>query len=310
MPVPRIAIVGSFNTDLTVYTERLPRPGETVSGDRFVPGPGGKGSNQAVAAARLGAQVSFVGRIGVDVFSPLALDLWRQEGIDTRFVVQDPDRPTGVAPVLVDAGGENSIVVVLGANLAVTVEDVRAAVEVIAAADVVLTQLEIAEEATRTALELARRNGARAILNPAPARPLDASLLALAHYLTPNETELETLVGAMGTAEASRSSTESAARSLLGDDEQTIVVTLGSAGARWVGRHDSRHVPGFDVDATDTTGAGDAFNGGLAVALAEGQSLDDAVRFANATAALCVTRPGTSPSMPRRDEVEALLARS
>ena len=298
----KIVVVGSFNADLTSYMERMPRPGETVHGRRFVVGPGGNGSNQAVAAARLGAAVTFVRRIGQDVFAPFALNLWQQEGINTAYVVQDPEHATGVAPIFVDDSGENSIVVVLGANLAVSKADVDAAVEAIAGADVLLTQLEIDYETVGHALRVAREHGVRTILNPAPAGHLPPAVIALADYLTPNETELEILSGRPG------ASIEEAAQSLLTTDEQTIVMTLGAQGARYLRRDGTALIPSFKVEVVDTTGAGDAFNAGLAVALAEGRSLPDAIAFANATAALCVTKPGTAPSMPRRAEVEALLA--
>jgi len=300
----RIVVVGSFNTDLTAYMERMPRPGETVHGRKFVIGPGGKGSNQAIAAARLGAEVIFVGRVGQDVFSEIALRTWEQEGINTRFVVRDAENSTGVAPIFVDDSGENSIVVILGANLAVSTMDVDAAADVIAQADIVVTQLEITDDTTAYALKVARERGIRTILNPAPAGHVSRDLLALADFITPNETELEGLAGTSG------AQVEDAARSLISRDDQNVIVTLGAQGACWVHRAGASIIPAFKVDVVDTTGAGDAFNGGLAVALAEGKGLQDAIAFANATAALCVTRPGTAPSMPQRSEVEALLARA
>ena len=280
----------------------MPRPGETVHGRKFVAGPGGKGSNQAVAAARLGAEVTFIGRIGQDVFAPLALNIWKAEGINTDFVVQDPNHATGVAPIFVDDNGENSIVVVLGANLAVSNGDVDAATHVIAQADILLTQLEIDYATVGYALRVAKDRGVRTILNPAPAGHLPPEVVALADYITPNETELEVLVNQPGLA------SEEAARSLLINEQQTIVMTLGAQGARYVRKDRTGIIPIYEVNVVDTTGAGDAFNGGLAVALAEGKSLMDAIAFANATAALCVTKPGTAPSMPQRAEVEALLA--
>jgi ribokinase len=297
----RIVIVGSFNMDLTAYMERLPRPGETVHGRKFVTGPGGKGSNQAVAAARLGAEVTFVGRVGTDVFAEAAIATWKQEGINTDYVVRDPELATGVAPIWVDNRGENSIVVVLGANLNVKHEDIDNAAGVIAKADVVVAQLEINYDAVGYALQVAKAHGIRTILNPAPAGQLARETIALADYLTPNETELETLSGISG------NEVEPAARALLSSDQQTVVVTLGENGAQWVRRDSSARIPAFKVNVVDTTGAGDAFNGGFAVALGEGNGLQDAIRFANATAALSTTRPGTAPSMPRRDEVENLL---
>ena len=298
----KIVVVGSFNADLVSYMARMPRPGETVHGHKFVVGPGGKGSNQAIAAARLGAEVTFVGRIGQDVFSPLALELWEQAGINTHYVVQDPDRATGVAPIFVDDTGENSIVVVLGANLALNKQDVDAAREAIVQADVLLTQLEIDYDTVAYALQAAKDAGVQTILNPAPAGQLAAHVVKLADYVTPNETELQVLSGQPG------ASIEVAARSLLSAEGQTAIVTLGSQGAQYVRKDGAAMVPGYQVDVVDTTGAGDAFNGGLAVALAEGKSLMDAIAFANATAALCVTQAGAAPSMPARTQVEALLA--
>lgn len=292
---PKIVVVGSFNADLMAYTERLPRPGETVAGRSFALGAGGKGTNQAVAAARLGAQVAFVGRIGQDVFAQSALELWRREGIDASRVVQDPDVSTGVAPVLVDDRGENSIVVVLGANLAMTAADADEACELIASSDVVLTQLEIAEEATRRALEIAREAGVKSVLNPAPATSVRRETLELADWLTPNETELQTLRDSIGEALPLR-------------DGQKLAVTLGAAGAALISAGDRLEVAAPEVDAVDTTGAGDAFNGALAVALAEGAEPVEALRFANAAAALSVTRRGTSASMATRAEVDAALS--
>lgn len=297
----KIVVVGSFNMDLTAYMERMPRPGETVGGHTFKTGPGGKGSNQAVAAARLGADVTFIGRVGEDVFAQAALDFWKQEGINTDFVGRDPDHATGVAPIWVDDKGENSIVVVLGANLRITPADIDRAAEVIAGADVVIVQLEINYDIVEYALKVAKAKGVKTILNPAPAGKLAPEVVALADYLTPNETELEVLSGKTGDYEA-------AARSLLTREGQTAVVTLGSQGAMWLNAEGKATVPTFKVDVVDTTGAGDAFNGGFAVALGEGKSLQEAVRFGNATAGLSVTKRGTAPSMPKRADVDVLLS--
>jgi len=296
----KIVIVGSFNTDLTSYLDRMPRPGETVSGDRFVTGPGGKGSNQAVAAARLGADVTFVGRVGKDVFANLAYGIWESEGVNTDYVIEDPDHATGVAPIFVDSSGENMIVVVLGANLNIQQSDIDAAKDVIADADVLMVQLEINHDMVGYALKVASELGITTILNPAPAAKLPEDYVKLANYITPNETELEVLSG------SNSDDVVTNAKSLLTTDEQTVVVTMGSQGAQIVQQNTQALVGTFNVDVVDTTGAGDAFNGGLAVALAEGKSLTDAVKFANATAALCVTKPGTAPSMPQRADVDAL----
>lgn len=300
----KIVVVGSFNMDLTTYVPRMPRPGETIMGDRFVTGPGGKGSNQAIAAARLGAEVTFVGRVGRDSFGETALKMWRDNGVDTRFVVTDPELATGVAPILVEQGGENMIVVALGANLAVSPADVDAAAEAINAADVLVTGLEIPPATAAYALTVAKAAGVRTVLNPAPASALPDATLADADFITPNETELEVLTG-LATGD-----TEYAARMLLKRPDQTVIVTMGGGGTLYVTNSTgSGHVPVFSVDVVDTTGAGDAFTAGVSVALGEGLSLPDAVRFGNAVAGLCVTKPGTASSMPYRADVDALLAR-
>lgn len=297
----KVVVVGSFNMDLTTTVARMPRPGETVLGDVFTTGPGGKGSNQAIAAARLGAQVTFVGRIGVDTFGEAALAIWAQDGVDTRYVIRDPDRATGVAPIFVDQDGENMIVVALGANLALGPADVDAAADAIRAADVLLTGLEIPIATAAHALKIAKAAGVRTILNPAPAQPLTHEMLLTADVLTPNESELEVLSG------LAIDDVEQAARMVKAHQDQYVVVTLGSQGAAYFGPGGHGVVPVFPVNVVDTTGAGDAFNGGLAVALSEGLSMPEAVRFASAAAALCVTKRGTAASMPTRAEVDALL---
>ena len=300
----RIVVVGSFNTDLVSYMQRMPRPGETVHGDTFMTGAGGKGSNQAVAAARLGAEVTFIGRLGKDVFANLAYEIWDAEGINRDYVVQDEETATGVAPIFVDSAGENMIVVVLGANSRVQSSDIDAARERIAATDVLVAQLEINTDMVTYALQVAKEVGITTILNPAPAAPIAEETIQLADFLTPNETELESLSG------GPVSNVEAAARALMTRDDQTVVVTMGAQGAQIVSRDQSDLQPTFNVDVVDTTGAGDAFNGALAVGLAEGKTLNDAVRFANATAALCVTKAGAAGSAPYRADVDAMLAAS
>lgn len=299
----RIVVVGSFNADLVSYMQRMPRPGETVHGDSFMTGAGGKGSNQAVAAARLGADVTFIGRLGNDVFANLAYEIWNAEGVNSDYVVQDTDTATGVAPIFVDSAGENMIVVVLGANSRMKPSDIDAARGRIAAADVLLAQLEINTDMVTYALQVAKEVGVTTILNPAPAAPIPRETIQLADYLTPNETELESLSG------GPVSDVATAARSLMTRAEQTVVVTMGARGAQVVARDQTDTVPSFAVDALDTTGAGDAFNAALAVGTAEGKSLAEALRFANATAALCVTKAGAAGSAPYRAEVDALLAK-
>ncbi len=299
----RIVVVGSFNADLVSYMQRMPRPGETVHGDSFMTGAGGKGSNQAVAAARLGADVTFIGRLGNDVFANLAYEIWDAEGVNSDYVVQDADTATGVAPIFVDSAGENMIVVVLGANSRLKPSDIDGARGRIAAADVLLVQLEINTDMVTYALQVAQQVGVTTILNPAPAAPIPRETIQLADYLTPNETELESLSG------RPVSDVTAAARSLMTRAEQIVVVTMGARGAQVVARDRTDTVPSFAVDALDTTGAGDAFNAALAVGLAEGKALAQALRFANATAALCVTKAGAAGSAPYRAEVDALLAK-
>lgn len=297
----KIVVVGSFNADLVTYLQRLPNPGETLSGSRFVTGPGGKGSNQAVAAARLGAQVTFIGRVGKDTLSEMAFNLWKPDNIDTRYVVRDDSNATGVAVIFVEESGENVIVVTLGANLALSRTDIDHAKQAIAQADVLMTQLEVNHDTAAYALKVARDNNVCTILNPAPAVQLAPEVTALANYITPNETELLILSG--------KSSIEEAAASLLQSDAQTLVMTIGEKGARWFNKSSSGIIPSYKVDAVDTVGAGDAFNAGLAVAIAEGKALTDAIAFANAVAALCVTRHGAAASMPDRSEVDDFLAK-
>ncbi len=296
----KIVVVGSFNADLVSYMKRMPRPGETVHGERFATGAGGKGSNQAVAAARLGADVTFIGRVGNDVFAELAYEIWDAEGVKREFVKRDSDVATGVAPILVDSSGENMIVVVLGANRRIQQSDIDAARERIADADMLVVQLEVNLDIVPYALQAAKAYGVATILNPAPAAAISAETIQLADYLTPNEIELETL------SSGDVDDVASAARSLLTRDDQTAVVTLGAEGARIVTPEDSLTVPTYAVDAVDTTGAGDTFNAALAVGLSEGAALEDAVRFANAAAALCVTKPGAADSAPYRADVDAL----
>ncbi len=299
----KIVVVGSFNADLVAYTERMPRPGETVHGKRFATGAGGKGSNQAVAAARLGADVSFIGRLGGDVFANLAYEIWDAEGVNHDFVSRDEEVATGVAPILVDSSGENMIVVVLGANQRLQESDIDAARERIAEADMLVIQREVNLAIVPYALRTARELGVATILNPAPADGTSPESIRLADILTPNEIELETLSG------GAHEDVTSAARALLTRPDQTAVVTLGAQGARIVTPAETAIIPTFAVEVVDTTGAGDTFNAALAVGLAEKMALPEAVRFANAAAALCVTKPGAADSVPSRAEAQELLAR-
>ncbi len=298
---PRIVVVGSFNSDLVMYMENLPQIGESVTAREFTTWPGGKGSNQAVAAARLGADVTLVVRVGEDSFANIGRTLWEREGIHTEYIVRDPERNTGLATIYVEDSGEDMIVATLGANMALSPADVDAATAAIMGADAMLVQLEIPLKTVAHALQVGQNLGLRTILNPAPAIPLPSQIAALADYLTPNETELHTLTGKAGFA------SEELAASLLATHDQTAIVTVGASGALWVNKIGHGHIPGFPVEAVDTVGAGDAFSAALAVALAEGRDLPDAIKFANAAAAICVTRPGAAPSMPQRYEVDTFM---
>jgi ribokinase len=304
-----VTVMGSFIADLTVHTPRLPGWGQTVLGSGFRIGPGGKGSNQAVAAARLGGHVCFIGAVGRDPFGELARRTWREEGVDTAFCADTPDHPTGSAAVLVHEGhGENAIVVDPGSGLHLTVADVDRAAERIATSAVFVTQLEIPVPVVEHALALARCAGALTILNPAPAAPLPAAVYRLCDFLTPNESEA---AGLAGFPVATLGDAERAADVLLARGAGHVVVTLGARGALVKSARLSEHVPAVDAGpVVETTGAGDAFNGALAIGLVEGMDVVAATRFACAAAGISVTRPGTSASMPRRGEVEKLVRRS
>lgn len=303
----RIVVVGSVNTDMIIRLERIPRPGETVIGGEFSSAAGGKGANQAVAAARAGAHVSLVARVGDDVFGRKALEGFLADGIDISQVREDREAPSGVALIFVDAEGENSIAVASGANARLTPDDVRAARETIAAADVLVTQLETPLDTVRAAVDLAVEHGVRVVLNPAPAQPLGRDLLRHVSVLTPNETEAELLTGIEISDDTAA---RSAAEQLHTVGVAAVLVTLGPRGAFVFDADQRELIPGFEVTAVDTTAAGDVFNGALAVALAEGTPLAEAVRFANAAAALAVTTVGAQPSAPPRDAIEGLLRRT
>jgi ribokinase len=298
MPRPKIVVVGSSNTDMVVRAEHIPLPGETVLGGKFIMTAGGKGANQAVAAARLGAEVTFIARLGRDVFGDRSLAGYQAEGIHTDYIVRDEEEASGVALIVVDSAAENIIAVAPGANGCLSVEDVCAAEPVIAEADGVLLQLEIPLGAVRAAIDLARRHGVRVILNPAPARALADDVLSGVDVLTPNENEAVKLIG-----EQAASTLEALVARITG----SVVMTCGASGCKVVAGGQRQHVPGFHVEAVDTTGAGDCFNGALAVALARGLEMAEAVRYASAAAALAVTRFGAQASLPIDEEVQDFL---
>lgn len=304
MKKPRLLVVGSSNTDMIIKLGRIPRPGETLLGGQFVTAAGGKGANQAVAAARAGADVTLVACVGRDMFGDRAIAGLKADKINTRHIRRDPKAPSGVALIFVAESGENSIAVATGANAKLMSKDVQAAEAAFKNADMLVMQLETSIPAITTAARLAKKYNVPIVLNPAPAAPLAPSLLKLVSIITPNETEAEFLTGIKVTDTASA---EAAARVLLGKGVKNVIITLGSKGAYLCNAETSELIPSRKVKAVDTTAAGDTFNGALAVALGEGRALPDAVRFANAAAAISVTRLGAQPSAPARAEIERLM---
>ena len=303
-----IVILGVFVADTAYRADRAPRMGETIIGNSFALGPGGKGSNQAVAAAKLGADVTFLSKLGRDPFGDMALKTWADAGVKPR-VTQSDDTATGAAYIFIEeATGDNAIIICPGVAATIAVSDIEANAELIAAATAFVTQLEQPMDAAVRALEIAREAGVLTILNPAPANSIPEGMLALCDYVTPNETEAEALTGVEVT---SVDDARRAAEVFLAKGVGAAVITLGERGALFHAARQSELIPAVDAGAVvETTGAGDAFNGGFATALANGGDPLDAVRFGCAAAGISVTRPGTAPSMPTLAEVEALLARS
>jgi ribokinase len=304
MPAP-IVVVGSLNADLVVHVDRFPRPGETLSGDGFTRFPGGKGANQAYAAARLGGMVAMVGQVGADDHGAWLSGHLAAGGVDTAAVLRDAQAATGVALITVDATGQNHIVLVAGANGTFTPDRLAPVEEVVRGARVVLLQLEIPLDTVVAAARIAHEAGAQVILDPAPARAVPDTLLELSTYVTPNETELLVMTG--GGDLRDNDDVRRRAQQLMARGSPGVLVKLGARGAALIGRHEEHWWSAHEVSVVDTTAAGDAFNGALAVALTEGQPLDRAGRFANAAASITVTRAGAQTSMPERKDVECLL---
>jgi len=296
----RILVIGSSNTDMVIKSKKLPTPGETILGGIFLMNPGGKGANQAVATARLGGKVTFVAKTGNDLFGNEALNLFNNEGIDTRFIIRDDKNPSGVALVNVDEYGENCIVVAPGSSGSLSADDINDKIFEVDPADLFLMQLEIPLETVEFVAKMAVRKGNRVILNPAPARKLSDDLLRCLFLISPNETEAELLTGIkvhdLATA-------EQAALKLRGKGVKNVVITMGASGAYIFSGGMSKIVPVIPVKAIDTTAAGDVFNGAMAVAISEGKGIEDAVTFANKAASISVTRMGAQASAPFRNEI-------
>jgi ribokinase len=309
---PRIVVVGSIVFDCVAMADRLPRKGETVLGRKFGMFSGGKGANQAVQIARLGAEVFMVGRVGKDFLAEYLLKNLNASGVDTRYVKQDASVATGACCIHVDAAGDNTIIIVPEANMACSPEDVDAAREVIASADVVVCQFEVAMPAVIHTLDLAARLGVRTVLNPAPAAPIPDGLGSKVTVLTPNETEAEAISGvALPSCEFAGNNGNGweieASTRLLSMGPQAVVITLGQRGACLTTPSGQQNIPAYRVSPVDVTAAGDAFNGALAVAMAEGKDMEQAVRFANAAGGLAATRAGSQPSLATRGELEDFL---
>lgn len=298
---PRIAVVGSANIDLTTFTSEFPKPGETIFGQKFDLGFGGKGANQAVAAQLCGADVFMVARVGSDLFGPATIENFRQQGIDATHVKQVKGLSSGVAPIFVEPNGQNRILVVKGANDSLRPADVDEAAEVLRAADCIVLQFEIPLETVYYTVAFARKHGIRCILNPAPAQPVNLAALEGLDYFVPNEHEAEAITSVSVKA---LEDAKQCAQTLLTSGIRRVIITLGANGSLLAGREQTVHVPPFPVNTIDSTGAGDAFIGSFAVFLAEGLSEDEAVRRANLYAALSTTGVGTQKSFYTRDRFD------
>ncbi len=300
-----VVVIGSYNTDLTIKTRKIPRPGETIIGGVFSEGGGGKGANQAVAAVRAGASVCFVARVGSDVLGNEGITRLTAESIDTRYVYRDTEASTGVAFIVVDERGENSIVVASGANARLSPADITSAENEIASARVILVQLESPLEAVRAAIRTGRENGVTVVLNPAPAQSLEPSLLREVDIITPNKVEAEMLTGIKVTDEESM---RAIVKKFFDFGIKNVLITLGSQGVYAGLPKTMELIPAFNVQPIDSTGAGDVFSGSLAAFLSEGMCIEKAATMAVASASLSVTRMGAQNSAPQRMEIEQFIA--
>ena len=304
----KIVILGVFVADTSYRADRAPRIGETIMGNSFALGPGGKGSNQAVAAAKAGGQVHFLSKLGKDPFADMALATWEEAGVIPE-VTQHTNHYTGAAYIFVEeATGNNAIIVCPGVAATISPADIEAKADLIASSSVFVTQLEQPMDAALRGLEIAHKGGAQTILNPAPATELPEGMLELCSFVTPNETEAEAITGV---SVQSIDEAKISAEVLLKKGVGAAIITLGERGVLYHDQNQSVHIPAFFAGpVVETTGAGDAFNGGFAAALSRGMMPVEAVKFGNATAAISVTRPGTAPSMPSLSEIQSLLAKT
>lgn len=299
-----VLVVGSSNLDLVARVERFPYPGETIFGSRFEMFPGGKGANQAVCAARLGCNTSFIGKMGNDQFREKLTKIMMDGGVNIENIFIDDNEPTGTALITVDDKGQNEIIVISGSNMKLTPQNIELKSSVFANAAVVLTQLEIPLETVIRSAELAKDNDAIFILNPAPALPIPNSVFSMIDYLTPNESELEILSGLKIDDETS---IKNAALKMIDMGVKNVIVTLGDKGSMLINKSEVTHFPAIRVDVVDSTAAGDAFNGAFASRIAEGFSVEEAIKFANLIASITVTRMGAQSSMPYLNEIKDLF---
>ena len=299
-----ILVFGSINMDLTAYVPKLPQPGETLQGSSYITVPGGKGNNQAVAAARLGADVKFVGRVGTDGFGKEVLQIVSQQNVDTSLVLKDPEHGTGIAVISVDENAENSIIIISGANFAIDDSDVERASQNMTDAKVLMLQLEVPLDACLKAAKAAKEKGVKVVFDPAPAIPLPDEAFKLMDIITPNETETEILTGMRPTNQEDASK---AAKIFLEKGVGTAIIKLGAKGVYYENKEESGFIPPYKVNPIDTVAAGDAFNAGVAVAVSEGKPLAEAVRWGAAAGAIATTRKGALPAMPYREEAEKLM---
>ncbi|MCG2589401.1 ribokinase [Rhodohalobacter sulfatireducens] len=299
-----IIVLGSSNTDMIVKVPRIPAPGETILGGEFVKAAGGKGANQAVAAARSGGDVTFIANTGDDNLGKEAIEGFKKEGINTNHIFVDADAPSGVALIFVGEDGENSIAVASGANGKLTPSQIDEIEYVISGGSILLTQLETPLETVERAIKIANKNGVKVILNPAPAQSLSDDLLKQIDILTPNQSEAELLTGIKVD---NKQSAQKAAANLISKGVKTVILTLGPDGAFLMSEDFQKMIPGFKVEAEDTTAAGDTFNGALAVGLAAGKTMEDAITWAHAAAGLSVMKMGAQPSIPQHDEINNFL---